>query len=82
MASEASTQAVTLSITGVTFPDLMRLCMLVRSSLFSFAINIMNFWLTSRENVGAVITRVRKNQAASLGAPSMTHMPPGFRAQR
>ena len=40
----------------------MRSPMMVRSSLFSFAINTTKFWLTNRDNTGDMSARVKNSQ--------------------
>ena len=81
MASWASLSLQHLSMTGITFRVFMRSRSTTRSSRFTFAMNMTNFWLPNSDSTGAASVRLTKNQAAFLGAPAMTQMPLGFKTR-
>jgi len=69
-------------MTGVTFPAAKSSRRMVRSSLLNLAINMTNFWLTNRDNTGAVIQPARLpiiDGGASTPAPM--YIPLGFKTR-
>src|SRR5215469_14934778 len=66
-------------MTGPTFPSFMSSCMMLRSSLFGFAKNVISFCFTNHDNTNAVSKRVnRPIIPRPLRSPTMTHIPLGF----